>query len=294
MGYCPHMTQPRPPGTLHLVATPIGNLEDVTLRALRVLREAAVIAAEDTRTAAKLCARHGITTPLRSLHEHNEAARAEAIVARLRAGESVALVTDAGTPGISDPGARLVRAVADAGLRVEAVPGPCALVAAAACSGLPADRFVFEGFLPARPAERRRAIEALRAETRTLVFYEAPHRVIATLRDLADLLGPREAAVARELTKIHEEVLRGTLPGLAETLDGRGEPKGEFVLVVAGGEPGADRPPVGDDELREALAKALATGASRRDAVAEVAAAFDAPRNRVYRLALEIGRGRDG
>jgi 16S rRNA (cytidine1402-2'-O)-methyltransferase len=294
MGYFPHMTPPRPPGILRLVATPIGNLEDITLRALRVLREAVVIAAEDTRTAAKLCARHGIATPLLSLHEHNEAARAEAIVARLRAGESVALVTDAGTPGISDPGARLVRAVADAGLRVEAVPGPCALVAAAACSGLPVDRFVFEGFLPARPAERRRAIEALRAEPRTLVFYEAPHRVVAALRDLAGLLGPREAAVARELTKIHEEVLRGTLPGRAETLDARGEPKGEFVLVVAGAGPEEGRAEPDDAALREALAKALATGASRRDAVAEVAEAFDAPRNRVYRLALETGPVRDG
>jgi len=291
------MTAPNPmaspPGTLHLVATPIGNLEDVTLRALRVLREVAVIAAEDTRTAAKLCARHGIATPLLSLHEHNEAARADAIVARLRAGDSVALVSEAGTPGISDPGARLVRAVAAAGLRVEAVPGPCALVAAAALSGLPVDRFVFEGFLPARPAERRRAIGALRAEPRTLVFYEAPHRVVATLRDLADLLGPREAAAARELTKIHEEVLRGTLPGLAETLDARGEPKGEFVLVVAGAGP-ETASVVDDDTLRRALAQALADGASRRDAVDAVATSFDAPRNRVYRLALDLGGRREG
>jgi 16S rRNA (cytidine1402-2'-O)-methyltransferase len=277
----------RPPGTLHLVATPIGNLEDITLRALRVLREAAVIAAEDTRTAAKLCARHGITTPLLSLHEHNEAARAESLVARLRAGDSVALVSDAGTPGISDPGARLVRAVADAGLRVESVPGPCALVAAAALSGLPADRFVFEGFLPARPAERRRAIEALRAEPRTLVFYEAPHRVIETLRDLAACLGPREAAAARELTKVHEEVLRGTLPGLAETLAARGEPKGEFVLVVAGAGLETASPEVDDDALRAALAEVLAAGISRRDAVAEVAEMLHVPKNRVYRLSLD-------
>jgi 16S rRNA (cytidine1402-2'-O)-methyltransferase len=280
--------EPPSPGTLRLVATPIGNLEDITLRALRVLRESAVIAAEDTRTAAKLCTRHNITTPLLSLHEHNEAARAEALIARLRAGDSVALVSEAGTPGISDPGARLVRAVAAAGLRVEVVPGPCALVAAAALSGLPADRFVFEGFLPARPAERRRAIEALRAEPRTLVFYEAPHRVIETLRDLAQILGPREAAAARELTKVHEEVLRGRLADVAETLAGRGEPKGEFVLVVAGADPEAAPREADDEAVRAALAEAIAAGSTRRDAVAEVAGMLGVPKNRVYRLSLDM------
>ena len=281
-------------GTLHLVATPLGNLEDITLRALRVLKEAAVIAAEDTRTAAKLCARHGIATPLLSLHEHNEAARAEAIVARLHAGDSVALVSEAGTPGISDPGARLVRAAAGAGLRVEAVPGPCALVAAAACSGLPTDRLLFEGFLPARPVERRRAVAALRAEPRTLVFYEAPHRVVDALRDLAAALGPREAVAARELTKVHEEILRGTLPQLAETLAARGEPKGEFTLVVAGNPAEASPAEADDETLRAALRAALAAGRSPKDAVAEVAVTLGTPRNRVYRLSLELKRGQAG
>jgi 16S rRNA (cytidine1402-2'-O)-methyltransferase len=282
-----------PPGTLYLVATPIGNLEDVTLRALRVLREAAIIAAEDTRTTAKLCARYDIHTPLLSLHEHNEEQRADRILARLRAGESVALVTEAGTPGIADPGARLVRRVAAEGIRVEAVPGPCALVAAAAVSGLSVDRFVFEGFLPSRAADRWRAIEALRAEPRPIVFYEAPHRVLDTLRDLAAAWGPRKAVAARELTKVHEEILRGTLPELAETLAARGAPKGEFTLVVAGaGAEEAAAPDAADDAtLRAALAEALAAGRSRRDAVASVAEAFRAPHNRVYRLSLELKGG---
>lgn len=275
-----------PPGTLQVVATPIGNLDDITLRALRVLREASVIASEDTRTTAKLCARHGIGTPLLSLHEHNEERRAGDILRRLRAGASVALVSENGTPCVSDPGARLVRRVAAEGFRVEALPGPCALVTAAALSGLPVDRFVFEGFLPARPAERRRAIAALAAEARTLIFYEAPHRVVETLRDLAAALGQREAVATRELTKVHEEALRGTLTELADRLSARGDPRGEFTLVVAGSEP--KQPAVaGDAVLREALEKALTGGRSRRDAVAEVAVAHGVPRNRVYRLSLE-------
>jgi 16S rRNA (cytidine1402-2'-O)-methyltransferase len=279
------------PGTLYLVATPIGNLEDVTLRALRVLRDVAAIAAEDTRTAAKLCARHGIRTPLLSLHAHNEAARAEPILARLRAGESIALVSEAGTPGISDPGARLVRTAAEAGIRVEPVPGPCALAAAAAASGLPTDRLLFEGFLPARPADRRRAVDALRTEPRTLVFYEAPHRVVGTLRDLAAALGPREAVAARELTKVHEELLRGTLPELAEALDARGAPKGEFTLVVAGAPPARPDAATGDEAIRDALREALDAGRTPRDAVAEVTETLGVPRNRVYKLSLEMKDG---
>jgi len=280
----------RPPGTLYLVATPLGHLEDITLRALRVLREADAIAAEDTRTAARLCGRHGIRTPLLSLHEHNESARAEAIVARLRAGESIALVSEAGTPGISDPGARLVRAVAAAGLRIEPVPGPCALVAAAAVSGLPTDRFLFEGFLPPRPTERRRVLAALRAEPRTLVFYEAPHRIVEALRDLAGALGPREAVVARELTKVHEEILRGTLPQLAAVMAARGEPKGEFTVVVAGAPEEASAAEADDGTLRAALRAALDAGRTPKDAVAEVAATLGTSRNRVYRISLELKR----
>lgn len=277
-----------PTGTLYLVATPIGNLEDVSFRAVRVLKEVSLIAAEDTRTTAKLCARYGIATPLRSLFEHNEEERAGKIAARLRRGESVALVSEAGMPGISDPGARLVRRVAAEGLRIEAIPGPCALVAAAALSGMPTDRFVFEGFLPSRSAERRRAIDALASEPRTLVFYEAPHRIVEALRDMAAALGPRPAVVARELTKRHEEVLRGTLPELADALAARGEARGEFTLLVAGAAPAASGPD--DAAIRRAIAEILAAGRSRRDAVAEVADALGAPRNHVYRLSLEAGK----
>ena len=218
------------PGTLFVVATPIGNLEDMTYRAVRILRESALIAAEDTRRTATLLARYDIRTPTTSFHEHNEHRKTPAIVARLAAGEAVALVSDAGTPGVSDPGFRLIRAAIEAGIRVEAIPGPSAALAALVVSGFPAGSFAFLGFPPARGTDRRAWMAALVQEPRTAVFFEAPHRIRATLADLQLQLGDRLLVVARELTKIHEEVIRGTASQLLGHLT---EPRGEITVVVA-------------------------------------------------------------
>ncbi len=224
------------PGALYVVATPIGNLADLSARARETLSGVAVIAAEDTRHTGSLLQAFGISTPLISLHEHNEADRAAALLGRLRTGESVALVSDAGTPLVSDPGFELVRAATAAGLRVLTVPGPSAVIAALSVSGLPVDRFAFEGFLPARNAARRTALTALERETRTLVFYEAPHRLREVLADMVLAFGrERRAAVARELTKRFERTYYGTLQELAERAAGDADmTRGELVLVVAG------------------------------------------------------------
>jgi 16S rRNA (cytidine1402-2'-O)-methyltransferase len=222
-------------GTLYLVATPIGNLEDITLRALRVLRECDVVAAEDTRRSGRLLQHFAISKPLLSYFQFNEARRSEEILERLRRGEKVALVTDAGSPGISDPGARVVAAALEAGLRVEAVPGPCALVAALTASGLPTDEFHFVGFLPHKSGRRRRQLEALRTVPGTLVFYESPHRIVKLLEELAELYPSRRTVLARELTKKFEEIRAGA-PGLLLEELRRRPAKGEFV-VLAGPEP---------------------------------------------------------
>ena len=224
------------PGTLYLVATPIGNLEDITLRGLRVLRECDVVAAEDTRRSGQLLKHFGISKPLLSYFQFNEAKRSEEIIERLRRGEKIALVTDAGSPGISDPGERVVRAARAAGLRVEAVPGPCALVAALTASGLPTDEFHFVGFLPHKSGQRRRCLESLRSTPGTLVLYESPYRVERLLGELADLYPTRRVALARELTKLHEEFLRGTPAELRAQWDARPR-KGEFVVLIAPGDP---------------------------------------------------------
>jgi 16S rRNA (cytidine1402-2'-O)-methyltransferase len=217
------------PGTLHVVATPIGNLEDITLRALKVLAQVDAIACEDTRTTAKLLARHSIRTPLVALYGRSGAA----ILDRLKAGESIAVVSESGTPGVSDPGADLVAAAHEAGAKVTVVPGPCAAAAAAGASGLPADRFLFEGFLPKKPGKRRKLLESLAREPRTLVFYESPHRVAATLEAIRDALGDRRITVARELTKVFEEIRPTTVSAAIADLSKR-PPRGEYVLVVAG------------------------------------------------------------
>jgi 16S rRNA (cytidine1402-2'-O)-methyltransferase len=225
-------------GTLFVVATPIGNLQDLSPRAAACLRDAALLLAEDTRHTRTLLDACGIarTGPVESLHEHNERQRVPALIERLRAGARVALVTDAGTPLLSDPGALLVAEAARAGVEIVAVPGPCAAIAALSIAGLPTDRFVFEGFLPAKAAARRDALARLRTESRTLVFYEAPHRLVATLQDLADAFGAeRSAAIGRELTKRFECVYRGTLGELAQRSAGDADmSRGELVLVVAG------------------------------------------------------------
>ncbi|MDT5262920.1 MAG: rRNA (cytidine1402-2-O)-methyltransferase, partial [Acidobacteriota bacterium] len=219
-------------GTLYLVATPIGNLEDVTRRALRVLAEADVVACEDTRRTRTLLEHFGIRARTVSYHEHNERERATELAAVLEGGASVALVSDAGTPGINDPGFRLVRACVERGLRVVPVPGPTAFVAALTASGLPTDEFYFGGFLPSRTHARRERLASVRALRATLVFYETPHRIAHALSDAREVLGEREAAVARELTKIHEEIVRGRLGELAARFSVEGAARGEMVLVI--------------------------------------------------------------
>lgn len=224
---------PLTPGTLYLVATPIGNLEDITLRALRVLRECDVVAAEDTRRTGQLLKHFNLSKPLLSYFAFNEARRSEEILERLQRGEKIALVTDAGSPGISDPGERVVRAARTAGLRVESVPGACALVAALTASGLPTDEFHFIGFLPHKSGQRRNQLEALRAFAGTLVLYESPYRIEKLLGELAEVFPEREVVLARELTKKFEEFLRGTPAQLIEVTQKRSL-KGEFVVMVRG------------------------------------------------------------
>jgi 16S rRNA (cytidine1402-2'-O)-methyltransferase len=229
-------------GTLYVVATPIGNLEDMTYRAVRVLREADLIACEDTRHTAKLLEHYGVSKPTVSYHEHNEMARAEELVSKLEQGLSIAQVSDAGMPGISDPGYRVIRLAIERGLRVVPVPGASALVAALSAGGLPTDSFQFLGFLPARSGERRTVIESLRDAQQTTAVYEAPHRIMDTMRDVVSILGgERPVALARELTKMHEEFIRGTA---AEVLAGleRREIKGEITLLIGKGEAGAAQP----------------------------------------------------
>lgn len=223
----------RGPGKLYLCATPIGNLEDITLRALAILREVDLVAAEDTRRTRRLFARYDIHTPLLSYREGNRAAAGAKIIARLEDGQKVALVSDAGMPGISDPGHHLVTMCIERGIAVEALPGPNAALTALVISGLPAARFAFEGFLPRKPGARRKALEALLDDARTLVFYESPNRLAAALEDIERVLGDREAAIARELTKKFEEVMRGRVSELRERVGAR-EVKGEIVLVVEG------------------------------------------------------------
>src|ERR1700682_1195206 len=223
-------------GCLYLVATPIGNLEDITLRAIRILKEADVIACEDTRHTQKLLNHYGIKKEMVSYHEHNELTRSPELVIELEQGAKIALVSDAGTPGISDPGYRLVILCLRHHISVVPIPGPSALVAALAASGLPADEFLFVGFLPPRSGARRKALDALKAESRTLIFYEAPHRVVETLADASEILGARPAVIAREVTKIHEEFLRGPLPELLESARQRA-PRGEITLLIGPGDP---------------------------------------------------------
>ena len=257
-------------GILFLVATPIGNLEDMSFRAVRILRDADLIAAEDTRHTSKLLHHYDIRRPTTSLHEHNEHEKAAALVARLLSGSRIALVTDAGTPGVSDPGYRLVGAAIAAGIRVEAIPGPSAVLAALVSSGLPTDGFLFAGFPPPKSAARRAWFDGLAGERRTLVFFEAPHRIRETLADALASLGDRQASIGRELTKLHEEVVRGRLSTLAGRI---GEPRGEFTVVVAGkpddqAEASAE---VSDNQLLIDFGHLTESGAGRREAIGELA-----------------------
>ena len=226
------MAEQQKQGTLYVVATPIGNLEDMTYRAVRVLREADLVACEDTRHTAKLLAHYGIEKPTVSYHEHNEASRAEELVTKLEQGLSVAQVSDAGMPGISDPGYRVIKLAIERGIEVVPVPGPSAAIAALAASGLPTDSFQFLGFLPARSGERRTMLESLREAQQTTVVYEAPHRVVEAIEDIVEILGPgRRVVLARELTKVHEEFVRGSAAEVLKNLQQR-EVKGEITLVI--------------------------------------------------------------
>jgi 16S rRNA (cytidine1402-2'-O)-methyltransferase len=278
-------------GTLYIVATPLGNLEDVTLRALRVLREVPLIACEDTRRTVKLLNRYGIRTPMTPFHDHNKQQAGAALLRRLKDGQSVALVSDAGTPGVSDPGYELVRDAVAAGVPVEAVPGPSALICALVVSGLPTDRFVFEGFPPSRAERRRKALAALSGETRTMIFYESPQRVAAFLADASRAFGGRRACVVRELTKVHEEVLRGTLPELAAEISGRESVPGEITVVIAGAPKGAALSV--EDAVAEALADA-SEGASSRDLAREVSGRTGLSKKEVYEEILRRRRGAEG
>jgi 16S rRNA (cytidine1402-2'-O)-methyltransferase len=274
--------------TLYVVATPIGNLEDVTLRALRTLRETSLIAAEDTRTARKLLAHHGIRNRLLSYNEHNKAARIPRILDALREGD-VALVSEGGTPVISDPGLDLVAAAVEAGFPVVPIPGPSAVTAALAVSGLPARQFTYLGFLPRRAGERRRLFATLRDDPRAIVAFESPNRVRKALADAIDALGDRRIAVCRELTKRFEEVFRGTL---SEALERFAEPRGEFTLVIAGAESPA-RPELvegrdPESAAREDLAARKAAGEPAKTAVPAVAKRYNLPRRTAYRLWLEV------
>jgi len=267
-------------GTLYLVATPIGNLEDITVRALRILREVPLIAAEDTRQTRKLLDRYDIHQPLISYYEHNEAARVHLLLERLRAGD-VALVSEAGMPAISDPGYDLVRAAIDAGVQVVPIPGPSAPIAALAASGLPTDQFVYLGFLPRRSADRKKLLEGVRSEPRTLIAFESPHRLLDSLDDARFVLGDRQIAVARELTKLHEEFVRGTLGEVLHHFQSTSV-RGEITLVIGGASP---NPPSVDLEGR--LAEISQSNLSTRDAVATLVEETGLSRRQVYQLLLD-------
>jgi 16S rRNA (cytidine1402-2'-O)-methyltransferase len=280
-------------GRIVLVATPIGNLGDLSPRALEALATADVVAAEDTRRTGRLLAHHDLSRPLVRLDDHTERDRAPDLVRRAAEGQTVVVATDAGTPGISDPGYVVVRAAVDAGVSVELIPGPVAAVHALVLSGLPTDRFVFEGFLPRRARQRRERVADLTDERRTIVCYLSPHRAADELDDLAAALGSRPAALARELTKLHEQIMRAPLDELAATVRRDGV-RGELTLVVAGASADADHA-VGEDlddpELVARVRGLIATGMARNAAVAAVARATGLPRARVYDATVAAGRG---
>jgi len=271
------------PGRLYLVATPIGNLEDITYRAVRVLGEVDLIACEDTRQTHKLLDHYAISKPTISYHEHNEAQRAAELAERLCAGASVALVSDAGMPLVSDPGYRLVEAAIAGGIPVEPVPGPSAALTALAASGLPVDGFHFAGFLPPKAGQRDRALEALAAEPVTLIFYEAPHRILETLEAIERVLGPRPVVVARELTKIHEEFLRGPVAEVRAVLAARGSVKGEITLLVGRAAEAAPD----DTPVAQAVQALVESGVERMQAIKQVARQRGLAKREVYERVLE-------
>ena len=272
-------------GTLYIVATPIGNLEDITARAVRILGEVDLIACEDTRQTRKLLDRYKITKPLVSYHEHNEQARSADLLRELEAGKNIALVSDAGTPLIADPGYLLVEQAREIGITVSPLPGPSALLAALSASGLPTDSFSFHGFLPAKKGQRRKLLEDSRPLQATLVFYEAPHRILEALEDIGEILGPRPVVVARELTKIHEEFLRGTAAEIREALEKRPSVKGEITVMIGKGETAN----MDDTPLAEAVEKLVRSGVPRMEALKTVARQRGLPKREVYKRLQQSG-----
>jgi 16S rRNA (cytidine1402-2'-O)-methyltransferase len=268
------------PGRLYVVSTPIGNLEDITYRAVRILKEADWIACEDTRTTGRLLDHYGIETRTISYHEHNETERAAELIERIQQGESGALVSDAGTPLLSDPGYRLVHAAAQAGVRIEPLPGPSALLAALVVSGLPTDQFHFGGFLPPKQGQRQRVLESLADEAATLIFYEAPHRILESLEDIATVLGIRDIVAARELTKMYEEILRGSASEIAATLSARDSIRGEFVILIGK----SLAPPVESVPIEEMIQALIAAGVERMEAMKTVARERGLSKRDVYKL----------
>jgi len=274
------------PGRLYLVATPIGNLEDITYRAVRILNEADCIACEDTRQTRKLLDHYGIHKPVISYHEHNEAERAIELASQMAAGSVIALVSDAGVPLISDPGYRLVRAAIEAGVPVHPIPGPSAALAALSASGLPTDSFRFGGFLPVKPGQRVKALEAIRDEHATVIFYEAPHRILEALEAISQTLGSRPVVAARELTKIHEEFLRGTAKEIYHTLAARDSIKGEFTLLIGK----ATEPEPDDTPLDQAVDALESSGVPRMEAIKQVARRRGLSKREVYSQLLDSTR----
>jgi 16S rRNA (cytidine1402-2'-O)-methyltransferase len=272
------------PGQLFIVPTPIGNLEDITLRALRVLKDVDLIAAEDTRHTQHLLNHYGISTSLTSYHEHNEREKAQTLVDRIKNGANIALVSDAGTPAIADPGFRLVAAAIAAGVQIVPLPGAAALATVLSASGLPTDRFLFEGFLPAKKAERRAKLQALHEQTATLIFYEAPHRLLDTLNDIRQLLGDRRLVVAREVSKVHEEFLRGAVSGIVDQLADR-DVKGEITLIVHGATGDAR---VSEERLRTEIRRLTDEQVGVKEIAELLGERYGLAKREVYRLALEL------
>lgn len=273
------------PGKLYLVSTPIGNLEDITYRAVRVLQEADLIAAEDTRNSLKLLNHLGIKKPMLSYYEHNKLSREPEILSALEKGKDVAVISDAGTPGLSDPGADIARAAIDAGIEVIAIPGASALLSALVTSGLDTARFVFEGFLPRNKSSRRKALQALEKEARTMVFYEAPHRMLAFLQDAQEIWGSRQISVSRELSKIFEETVRGNIEEIREYFSAH-PPRGEFTIVVSGTV--AEAKPVPDEKkLKNEMEQLVSLGFSRKEAAKQVAVKYGLSVREIYGLGLK-------
>ena len=273
-------------GILYICPTPIGNLEDITLRTIKVLKEVDLIAAEDTRRTIKLLNHYDIKKPLISYHEHNKVTKGEVLLEKLKEGKNIALVTDAGMPGISDPGEDIIKLCLEENIQIVALPGPTAFVLALVISGLSTESFVFEGFLPSKGKERKERLNRLKKETRTIILYEAPHRIISLLKDLLENLGNRKISISRELTKIYEETFRGTILEALEKFQ-RQKPKGEFVLVVEGAD-NIDEKSFGHISIKEHIRMYMEQGLSKKDSIKKVAKERNIPKQQVYREGIEL------